>query len=73
MRAQKRAFLEIFYAVGGAFIPQVLVPYKERRSERRALLILHRNAKIKKISLPDYLGQMKLNMESIGGGHDEAA
>lgn len=42
-----------------------------RRAERRALLILHRNARIKKISLPDYLGQMKLNME--GGGHDEAA
>lgn len=41
-----------------------------RRSERRALLILKRNAKIKKISLPDYLGQMKLNME---GGDDEAA
>jgi len=41
-----------------------------RRSERRALLILKRNATIKKISLPDYLGQMKLNME---GGHDEAA
>jgi hypothetical protein len=44
-----------------------------RRAERRALLILMRNSRIKKISLPDYLGQMKLNMESIGGGHDEAA
>ncbi len=42
-----------------------------RRSEIRALKILKRNARIKKISLPDYLGQMKLNME--GGGHDEAA
>ena len=42
-----------------------------RRSERRALLILMRNARIKKISLPDYLGQMKLNME--GEGHDQAA
>ncbi len=42
-----------------------------RRSERRALKILMRNARIKKISLPDYLGQMKLNME--GEGHDEAA
>lgn len=41
-----------------------------RRSERRALLILMRNAKIKKISLPDYLGQMRLNME---GDHGEAA
>jgi len=41
-----------------------------RKSERRALKILKRNATIKKISLPDYLGQMKLNME---GGHDEAA
>lgn len=43
-----------------------------RRSERRALLILSRNAKIKKVSLPDYLGQMKLNMEGAGHG-DEAA
>ena len=41
-----------------------------RRSERRALLILMRNAKIKKISLPDYLGQMKLNMED--GGNEAA-
>lgn len=41
-----------------------------RRSEKRALLILMRNSRIKKISLPEYLGQMKLNME---GSHDEAA
>ena len=41
-----------------------------RSSERRALKILKRNATIKKISLPDYLGQMKLNVE---GGADEAA
>ena len=41
-----------------------------RRSEHRALKILYRNARIKKISLPEYLGQMKLNME---GGDDEAA
>ena len=39
-----------------------------RRSERRALLILQRNAKIKKISLPDYLGQMKLHMQEAGDG-----
>jgi hypothetical protein len=42
-----------------------------RRGERRALAILSRNAKIKKVSLPNYLGQLKLNME--GTGHDEAA
>ncbi len=41
-----------------------------RRDERRALKILKRCATIKKISLPDYLGQMKLNME---GGENEAA
>jgi hypothetical protein len=41
-----------------------------RRSERRALLILMRNSRIKKISLPEYLGQMKLDME---GGENEAA
>jgi hypothetical protein len=34
-----------------------------RRSEIRALKILSRNAKIKKVSLPEYLGQMRLNME----------
>ncbi len=39
-----------------------------RRSERRALLILQRNSKIKRISLPNYLGQLKLNME---GDHGE--
>lgn len=41
-----------------------------RRTERRALLILQRNARIKRISLPNYLGQLKLNME---GNHGEAA
>ena len=38
-----------------------------RRSEIRALKILKRNAQIKKISLPDYLGQMRLNMEAGDG------
>ncbi|HAR98535.1 MAG TPA: hypothetical protein DCS11_06550 [Syntrophus sp. (in: bacteria)] len=38
-----------------------------RRSEIRALKILKRNARIKKISLPDYLGQMRLNMEAGDG------
>ncbi|PKN35624.1 MAG: hypothetical protein CVU61_02040 [Deltaproteobacteria bacterium HGW-Deltaproteobacteria-19] len=41
-----------------------------RRGERRALSILSRNARIKKISLPNYLGQIKLGME---GKHEEAA
>lgn len=41
-----------------------------RRGERRALSILARNARIKKVSLPNYLGQIKLNMES---GHEEKA
>ena len=41
-----------------------------RRSERRALKILSRNARIKKISLPNYLGQLRMNME---GGRDQAA
>jgi len=42
-----------------------------RRSERRALLILKRNAKMKQISLPNYLGQIKLGMEDVGD--DKAA
>jgi len=37
------------------------------RNKARALKILSRNAAIEKISLPDYLGQMRLNME----GRDE--
>jgi len=45
-----------------------------RRDKRRALGILARGARIKKISLPNYLGQIKLEME-VGddGGSDEAA
>ena len=34
-----------------------------RRAEIRALKILSRNARIKRIALPEYLGQMRLNME----------
>ena len=41
-----------------------------RRSRVRALRILARVAKIQKISLPDLLGQMKLEME---GGDEKAA
>lgn len=44
-----------------------------RRNERQALRKLMRNAKMKKVSLPDYLGQMRLNMEGIGGGDGKAA
>ncbi len=40
-----------------------------RRSETRALKILMRNSKIQRISLPNYLGQIKMNLE----GGDEAA
>lgn len=35
-----------------------------RKTERRALRILMRNAKMKKTSLPNYLGQLKLEMEA---------
>jgi hypothetical protein len=35
-----------------------------RKTERRALRILHRNAKMKKVSLPNYLGQLKIEMEA---------
>ena len=35
-----------------------------RKAERRALLILMRNARMKKVSLPEYLGQLKLDMEA---------
>jgi hypothetical protein len=57
---------------GGYFLAAAgseLVNYL-RRTERRALQMLQRNAKIKRISLPNYLGQIRMNM---GGEHDEAA
>jgi hypothetical protein len=54
-----------YYAAAGSELTVYL-----RRSEHRALLILKRNAKIKKVSLPNYLGQLKLGMEAAG---DEAA
>jgi hypothetical protein len=38
-----------------------------RRNERRALLILQRNARIKRVSLPNYLGQIRLEMEGENG------
>ncbi|ESP62830.1 putative cytosolic protein [Smithella sp. ME-1] len=41
-----------------------------RKMERRALCILKRNSRMKKISLPDYLGQLKLDMEKTD---DQAA
>jgi hypothetical protein len=34
-----------------------------RKNERRALCMLKRNSQMKKISLPEYLGQLKLDME----------
>ena len=34
-----------------------------RRGEHRALKILGRNARMKRITLPEYLGQMRLGME----------
>jgi hypothetical protein len=39
-----------------------------RKTERRALRILHRNAKMKKVSLPNYLGQLKIDMEMNSNG-----
>jgi hypothetical protein len=35
-----------------------------RKMERRALCILKRNSQMKKISLPEYLGQLRLEMEA---------
>jgi len=34
-----------------------------KANERRALRVLSRNSRIRKISLPDYLGQMQLTLE----------
>jgi hypothetical protein len=39
-----------------------------RKTERRALGILMRNAKMKKVSLPNYLGQLKIDMEANSNG-----
>lgn len=60
-------------SVGGYYLAaggSELVDYL-RKTERRALLILMRNSKIKKVSLPDYLGQLKLEMET--NTNDQAA
>lgn len=57
---------------GGYYLPagsSELVQYL-RRSKVRALRILSRVARIQKISMPELLGQMRLEME---GGNDEAA
>ena len=55
-----------FLAAAGSELANYL-----RKTERRALLILMRNAKIKKISLPNYLGQIKMNMEVPGDGENQ--
>lgn len=39
-----------------------------RKTERRALRILKRNAAMKKNSLPNYLGQLKIEMEADTDG-----
>lgn len=65
LRAEGVPICSVAHAYGGGYYLAAagseLAAYL-RRSERRALLILQRNAKIKKISLPEYLGQMKLEM-----------
>lgn len=57
---------------GGYFLAAAGSELKDylRRSKVRALKILGRVSKIQKISLPELLGQMKLEMEVT---HDEAA
>jgi len=57
---------------GGYFLAAAGSELKDylRRSKIRALRILSRVSRIQKISLPELLGQMRLEMEA---GHDEAA
>jgi len=66
MRREGVAICSVSTQVGGGYYlasaGSELVTYL-RRSEDRALQILARVAKIKKISLPDLLGQKKLEME----------
>lgn len=40
-----------------------------RKARTRALKTLHRLARMQKISLPEYLGQMQLELEAGDGGH----
>jgi len=58
---------------GGYYLPAAGSELKGylRLSKVRALRILARVSRIQKISLPDLLGQMRLEMED--NGHDEAA
>jgi len=67
LRFEGVAICSVSYKSGGGYYLAAagseLVQYL-RRTEIRALKILMRNAKIKKVSLPNYLGQIKLNMEA---------
>jgi hypothetical protein len=51
---------------GGYYIAAATSEFTDflRKAERRALCILMRNARMKKVSLPEYLGQLKLDMEA---------
>lgn len=60
-------------AGGGYYLPAVGSELKAYlgAAEKRALKILARNSKIKRISLPEYLSQMRLALEA-GDGDDAA-
>lgn len=72
MRMEGLPICSISFAPGGYYLAAAgseLSDYT-RRYEGRALRILQTIARMKRVSLPYYLGQIKLDME---GGDDEAA
>lgn len=66
LRDEGRAICSVSSSDGGGYYLAAagseLANYLSR-AERKALRILKRNAVIKKTTLPNYLGQIKLNME----------
>lgn len=71
MRMEGVPICSVTSAPGGYYLPAAGSEAHAfmRRYEAKALRILRAIAKMKKTSLPNYLGQLRLDME----GHDEAA
>lgn len=71
LRAEGKPIGSVTSAPGGYYLPVVGSEMAEylRRNKFRALRILARNAKMMKTTLPNYLGQLKLESE---GGDDKA-
>jgi len=70
MRMEGVPICSVSSAPGGYYLAAAGSEFEDymKRYERRALKILKTLARMKKTSLPNYLGQLKLNMESTTDG-----